>query len=673
MATKKVIAICQWGGNFVTDKDGMMSYNGGEASAIDIDEQTTMDDLKAEVAETISHSVDNMLIKYFLPGNKKTLINIAKDKDLKRMISFLGETPTVDMYIMTQEDTAPNVSGMPCSRETVSEAEVPVDCMMNEIVEMEILNDATPLNYCPGSPSEESQRKAAQQWENIITGVGQRFNSVNEFRDALHKYSIARSFAYRYKKNDNDRVSAKCKSQGCPWYIYASKLSKTKFICIKKMEALHTCEGIDGFKAGYRATKGWVGNIIKEKLKVNPSYKPKDIVADIEREYGIQLHYSQARRAREVAREQLQGSHIEAYSQIPFLCEKIEETNPGSVATFVTKDDSSFHRLFVSFGASISGFEQGCRPLLFLDAITFVSGTQNGLKKALVEEFDNSCYHSHCVRHLAEKISIQLKGQLSFDARKFLINDIYAAAQAPKLEGFQQSIENIKGMCPDAYNWVLQSEPEHWASVFFTGARYNHIVSDFGQDFYGWVSDANDLPITQMMDKLRVRMMESIYIRRAEADQWVTKLTPSNEEKLQKEILGAQSLGLEVSAVQDHIFEVCGETVSLENWDCSCKVWRLTGLPCRHAIAVFELTGRSPYDYCAQYFTSENYRLAYAESIHPVPNVESRIKTENEVVVNPPATRGRRSKAESTELFKRQLQCSKCKGLGHNKLTCKES
>lgn len=603
----------------------------------------------------------------------------------------------------------------------------------NNHTDMEIANE-TALVYPAGS-NDDRHRKAAQQWENTITGVDQRFNSFSEFREALHKYSIAHGFAYRYKKNDSHRVTVKCKSQGCPWRIYASRLSTTQLICIKKMNTQHTCEGA-AVKAGYRATRGWVGSIIKEKLKVSPNYKPKDIADDIKREYGIQLNYSQAWRAKEIAREQLQGSYKEAYNQLPFFCERIKETNPGSVASFTTKDDSSFHRLFVSFHASISGFQQGCRPLLFLDStplnskyqgvllaaiavdgddaifpvafavvdaetednwhwfltelksalstsqqITFVADCQNGLKKSLAEIFDK-CYHSYCLRHLAEKLNKDLKGQFSHEARRFMINDFYAAAYAPKLEGFNRSAENIKGISPEAYNWVIESDPEHWANAFFGGARYNLMTSNFGQQFYSWVSEAHELPITQMIDVLRGKMMESIYTRRVDSSQWTTKITPSKEERLHKETSIARSLQVLLS--HGSTFEVRGESVDIvdiDNWDCSCKEWQLTGLPCCHAIAVFECIGRSPYDYCSRYFTAESYRLTYAESIHPVPNVDRPVQGESAevvVTVTPPPTkrppgRPKMKQAESIDIIKRQLQCSKCKGLGHNKKTCKDS
>ncbi|XP_057476373.1 uncharacterized protein LOC130764252 [Actinidia eriantha] len=740
MATKKIIAICQSWGEFETDKDGSLTYKGGEAYAVDLDQKTKLNDFKQDLAETFHYSADSMLIKYFLPGNNKTLITISKDKDLKRMLNFFGDFDQVEVFVMTEEVVAPIVSNLPTSRSsrtTMSDAvipvAVPVDTMnaddpidMGTLIEPPVAGDLVNIDG-------ERHRRAAIQWENTITGVDQRFHSFAEFREALHKYSVAHGFAYKYKKNDNHRVTAKCKSEGCPWRIYASRLPTTQLICIKRLHATHTCEGA-AIKAGHRATRGWVGSIIKEKLKASPNYKPKDIASDIKREYGIQLNYSQAWRAKEIAREQLQGSYKEAYNQVPYFCEKIMETNPGSVATFGTKEDSTFRRLFVSFHASISGFQQGCRPLLFLDStplyskyqgtllaaiaadgddgvfpvafavvdadtddnwhwfvvelksavstarpITFVADFQKGLRESLREIFDN-CQHGYCLRYLAEKLNKDLKGQFSHEARRLMVEDLYAAAYAPKLEAFERCTENIKAISPEAYNWVIRSEPDHWANAFFGGARYNHMTSNFGELFYNWVLESDALPITQMIDVLRGKMMEMIYTRRVDSGQWGTRLTPSMEERLQNETSKAQSLQVLLS--HGSIFEVRGESVDLvdiEHWDCSCRVWQLSGLPCCHAIAVFECLGRSPYDYCSRYLTAESYHLTYEESIHPIPNVERPMQivpTEVEHTVTPPPTRrppGRPKvkPAGSVEIIKRQLQCSKCKGLGHNSRTCK--
>ncbi|WCJ26844.1 MuDR family transposase [Euphorbia peplus] len=756
MEGTKLIAICQLGGEFQTNKDGSLTYSGGDAHAIDIDDDVRFHEFKSEVAEMFNCSVSCISLKYFLPGHRRTLITISNDKDLKRMIKFHSDSITTDIYVILEDIDLPDVSNLPASRSsrtTLSEAIPPVDApltviddtmqltgpldivvdTMDDDPQLDQALDISPIFPLVGS-SDDRHAKGAQQWQNAITGVGQRFSSVHEFRESLRKYAIAHQFAFRYKKNDSHRVTVKCKAEGCPWRIHASRLSTTQLICIKKMNSTHTCEG-SAVTTGHQATRSWVAGIIKEKLKINPSYKPKDIVNDIKHEYGIQLNYFQAWRGKEIAKEQLQGSYKEAYNQLPLFCEKIAETNPGSFATFTTKEDSSFHRLFVSFHASLYGFLQGCRPLLFLDSIplkskyqgtllaatsadgddgvfpvafavvdaesndnwhwfllqlkdalstscpiTFVADRLKGLKESIEEIFKGS-YHCYCLRYLTEQLIRDLKGQFSHEVKRLMVEDFYSAAFAARPEVFQRCIESIKTISPEAYNWIGQSEPQNWANAFIQGARYSHMTSNFGEMFYSWASDAHELPITQMVDAIRGKIMELIYTQRAESDMWMTRLTPSMEDKLEKESLKARSLQVLLSAGSK--FEVRGESVEvvdIDCWDCSCKGWQLSGLPCCHAIAVIGCIGRNPYDFCSRYFTIESYRLTYSESIHPIPNVDWPVQTDTSqvtVTVTPPPTRrppGRPTtkRCGPQDVVKRQLQCSRCKGLGHNKSTCKE-
>ncbi|KAL8108829.1 uncharacterized protein LOC141672190 isoform X1 [Apium graveolens] len=742
MGSKKIIAICQSGGEFKTGDDGSLVYDGGEAYAVDVDHETRWDNFKQELAEMFQYSIDDFLIKYFLPGHRKTLISISREKDLQRMVNFCEDFDQVEVFVINDSGVAlsvPNVSGSRPSKISISEAAVLPDTPLLTAkaddtidIEMDTANQSNP-DKTLSLTNDENNHMVAMQWQNTITGVNQRFSSFPEFRDALHKYSIAHGFTYKFKKNDSQRVSVVCKAEGCQWRIWASKVASTQLICIKKMIGIHTCEGTK-LKAEHRAGRGWVGSIIKEKLKLSPNYKPRDIVADIEREYGVQLNYSQAWRAKGLAREQLHGSHKEAYSQLPFLCNKIIETNPGSIAKFTTKEDSSFHRLFVSFHASISGFERGCRPLIFLDStplnskyqgvlltataadgddgifpvafaivddetddnwhyfilelrsvvstshqITFIADFQKGLKETLREIFGGGCYHGYCLHYLAEKLNIDLKEPFSYEARRLMVQDLYAAATAPKLDAFERCTESLKAISPEAYNWVISSEPDHWANAFFAGSRYNHVSSNFGLPFYGWLSDANELPITQIIDSLRGKMMDLYYKRRADSSHWETRLTPSMEEKLKSATLKAHLL--QVSLLDAGTFEVQSESVDIVNvdhWDCSCKGWQITGLPCCHAIAVILGLGRDPYDYCSRYFTAESYRLTYLDSISPVPNVDKPVMIESqevEILVTPPptrcpASRKKRKHGGSSDIIKRTLQCSKCKGLGHNKKTC---
>jgi hypothetical protein len=100
MARGKLILICQSGGEFVTNEDGSMSYTGGEAHAVDINRETIFNDLKLKLAEMWNLEYNSLSVKYFLPGNRRTLINLSNDKDLKRMYDFHGSSVTADVFVM---------------------------------------------------------------------------------------------------------------------------------------------------------------------------------------------------------------------------------------------------------------------------------------------------------------------------------------------------------------------------------------------------------------------------------------------------------------------------------------------------------------------------------------------------------------------------------------------
>lgn len=103
-----IVAICQFGGKFVSNNDGSMSYGGGDAHAIDLNHDLTLDDFKSEITSLFDIDMSAMSIKYFLPNNRQTLITISSDRDLQRMIDFHGSSTTVDVYILDKGNSRYN-------------------------------------------------------------------------------------------------------------------------------------------------------------------------------------------------------------------------------------------------------------------------------------------------------------------------------------------------------------------------------------------------------------------------------------------------------------------------------------------------------------------------------------------------------------------------------------
>ena len=70
-----------------------------------------------------------------------------------------------------------------------------------------------------------------------------------------------------------------------------------------------------------------------EKIKDQPNYRPVDIVLDAKHEFGVDITYSKAFRAREAALELNNGTHEDAYKNLPQYCQDLEAVDPKTKAS----------------------------------------------------------------------------------------------------------------------------------------------------------------------------------------------------------------------------------------------------------------------------------------------------------------------------------------------------
>ncbi|KAF4378343.1 hypothetical protein G4B88_025836 [Cannabis sativa] len=739
MARPKLILICQSLGKFVTNEDGTLLYAGGEAHAVDITAETLFNDLKLKLAEMWNLAYESLSIKYFLPGNRRTLITLANDKDLKRMYEFHGNSVTADVYIQGKAGFDREALSFPGRTAGLKEAEaiMPVaacvaaaptnsDIVVTPLVVKHSISVPSVANLTPVTPvssfshttstpgaasstppdstsdanaknspsvdmdstpaeTVKKRRRAASRkgdangptivantndggkkrkttprrksiskrntdaveddveqkqdnssgnaalvssadvpperlmelWKDGITGVGQEFKSVYEFREALQRYAIAHRFMYRLKKNDTNRASGRCIAEDCSWKIYASWDSSTQSFKIKNMNETHTCGG-KSWESAHPA-KNWVVSIIKDRLQDSPHHKPKQLAKSILQDFGVELNYTQVWRGIGDARQQLHGSYKEAYNQLPWL---------------------------------------------------------------LLNLFENA-HHAYSIYHLLESFKRSSKGPFNGEGKNSLPINFLAAAHAIRLDTFKLHTEQIKKVSSQAYDWLMDVEQEYWTSTSFKGEPYNHVTLNVAETYTKWMEEVREAPIVQKIELLQCKTMELINTGRTDSSKWCTKLTPLKEQKLREQ--RNKAYGHKVLFSSDTLFEVHGDStnvVNVETWSCSCLGWKRSGLPCSHAVAVFSCTGRNIYDYCSRYFTADSFRLTYSETINSVNssmksmNNDDKTKLETTLVLPPVTSRSptqNKKKESETGAVKRvrPVTCTRCKETGHNKATCK--
>ncbi|XP_057730832.1 uncharacterized protein LOC130946174 [Arachis stenosperma] len=113
-------------------------------------------------------------------------------------------------------------------------------------------------------------------------------------------------------------------------------------------------------------------------------------------------------------------------------------------------------------------------------------------------------------------------------------------------------------------------------------------------------------------------------------------------------------------------------SVDLGKGTYSCRLWQITGLPCRHACAALANQNRRPEEYVHNWLTMGAYNAAYQTFMRPVPSQEKPIRrptTKRDKRNDDPKEKSdphRTTRRIGTIIYKYCLQA------GHNKRSCKK-
>lgn len=503
--------------------------------------------------------------------------------------------------------------------------------------------------------------------------VGQEFPDVQSCRRALRDTAIALHFEIQTIKSDNTRFTAKCAGDGCPWRIHCAKLPGVPTFTIRTIHESHTCGGI-AHLGHQQASVQWVASLVERSLMEKPNYKPKEILEEIHRVHGITLSYKQAWRGKERIMAAVHGSFEEGYHLLPRYCDQIRRTNPGSIAlVYGHPTDNSFHRLFVSFQASIYGFLNACRPLIGLDRtllkskylgtllfatafdgdsalfplafgvvdeenddnwMWFLSELRNLLEintenmprltilsdrhKAIVEGVEANfpvAFHGFCLQHLTDSFRKEFNNTL-------LVNLLWEAAQVFRVIEFEAKILEIQEISQEAAYWIRRVPPQLWATAYFEGTRYGHLTANVVESLNSWLPEASAFPIIQMMECIRRQLMTWFNERRESSKQWTSILVSSAERRVSEALEHAHTH--QVIRANEAEFQVISHEgsnrVDIQNHCCACHGWQVHGLPCSHAVAALLSCRQNVHCYAESCFTVATYRKAYSQTIHPIPD-----------------------------------------------------
>ncbi|KAF8405851.1 hypothetical protein HHK36_007928 [Tetracentron sinense] len=407
------------------------------------------------------------------------------------------------------------------------------------------------------------------------------------------------------------------------------------------------------------ATSAWIAKKLAKRLRANPTMKIDGIRSEIRETYGIETSKWKLYRARVKAKDEIEGNHGKSYNKMHVYAEVVRETNSSSLVKI------EYDRLSLNVNPTFKRF-----------FICFEAMKNRVLRKPLMKSSQKLCIK--CVVGIYTIIS-----KKKFPGLK-LRNYFWVAARAYNNRVFNFAVDTMKRERKEAYEWLMEKPMHLWSRhAFDPKVRSDHVTNNMTESFNQWVGDLRGKPILILVDSIRVKLMGRIQCRYEKACSWESLVTPKIKRKM--DVIKQDSRTCVFVFARGKEYEVTeGPTRFVVNFDaksCSCRAWKIFGLPCKHSAACIARKRTNIEDYCDGYYSNETYLKAHGGIVHPLSD-ESTWPVGNHDQVEPPPlcrlpirpkknrrreldepTPGSQSRRSST------IKCCICKQFGHNKHT----
>lgn len=359
MAGEKAKLLCSFGGDFVSQQ-GKTFYVGGKTRLVSMDRSASFRTLLSKMSEICDADPGLIDIRFQLPdvGLDSRLISIENDDDVRNMMEEFDANRKIPIFMFIEktrnaddEEIAVTEDGMQPLQLTAMDAVREVELMAaEEQLDSQSIPSSSGMSsrrdYVRNASAGPSMSGEIFRQDSQSLVVGQEYEDVQTFRNALTSAAIAANFELHMIRSDQRRVTARCAAVGCTWRVHASKLPHVSIFRIRTLIPEHAC--IRSEDAGHRqATTKWIANCIRDKLRNNLNYRPREILNDIYREYGVVITYKRAFLGREKALEELRAEPARNMIPIELNYESMIDNSHSDALTWGEIHDPPRKRLVI--------------------------------------------------------------------------------------------------------------------------------------------------------------------------------------------------------------------------------------------------------------------------------------------------------------------------------------
>ncbi|XP_071740852.1 uncharacterized protein [Rutidosis leptorrhynchoides] len=308
----------------------------------------------------------------------------------------------------------------------------------------------------------------------------------------------------------------------------------------------------------------------------------------------------------------IQSDYYSQYSEIrDYICE-LKRANPDSTVKIdvepgtLKQTTRVFKRIYICLGPLQKGFKAIGRDLLGLDGAFMKEPATGCILSVVGVDSNNDIYpvayaivEQGCgaswtwfLQNLGDDLDLSINSNFTFisDRQKGLIHavsNLYPSAEHRhclrhihgnmKVPEFEHSMLQLKDFDNEAYVWLAKIPLQEWAISHFTGRAISDVLlSNMCEVFNRWLVDARDKPIVTALEYNREYCMKRIGNVKKKILKTNGILTPGASKVFEKIKSDANK--------RDVLWG--GNQIDIEAKSCACRKWELTGIPCKHVVAV---------------------------------------------------------------------------------------
>ncbi|CAL5093073.1 unnamed protein product [Urochloa decumbens] len=425
--------------------------------------------------------------------------------------------------------------------------------------------------------------------ENPRIKVNEYFPTMEDFRMALRQDGIKKGFQVHKVKTDKTRYRAECKAKGCPWRIVARKLRGLPAVVITMIPQEHNCLSTSNLVTSMASQK-WVAERVVGWLRENPDLGAKELQEKLQEVYSVEVVYATVWAGRQKALSKIFQSWEDNFQILYNFRAALLSRSPGSVVEISTKvcgADVHFDRLFFALQPCIDGFKNGCRP-----EIALYSTDLDGMYKG------------------------KLACACALDGHNWMYPVAWAIFDSDSNDNWTWFAEQMKMVIGNLPGLAISTDEQGFHD------------KNLAESYYEWTMNIKDMPLVDMIDRLRQMTMELWYKRSSIGSKLSGNILPSVIQHLNAETTSLRNVkvfrcGLQIGEVSGNSQDMMPwrHVVDLNERTCSCGEWQQTWKPCLHALAwITTETDADIESFVHDYYSVERFRAAYSGMVPPMPD-----------------------------------------------------